>query len=197
MDTSGYMNAVVEQTKTFADWVHGRDAAAPVPTTPKWTLADLVDHVGSTQRVVAMLVGERMTEPSRAFASNVPGPTDSAQWRAWLTESAAEAKQAFESVADDTPVWDPSGGRRRRAVLVTSAVRRGLRASRGRGCGARHTVRVGAGACRCGHRGLAGHDDFARLLGEQAGLRRCDARQRLLRWNCTAIGHCSTTGSNT
>lgn len=110
MDTSAYLKAVVEQTSTFADWVHGRDVAAPVPTCPKWTLADLVDHVGATQRMVAMLVGERMTEPSRAFASYVPAPTDSAQWRAWLTDAAAEAKQAFESVADDTPVWDPSGG---------------------------------------------------------------------------------------
>jgi hypothetical protein len=57
-----------------------------------------------------MLVGERMTEPSRAFAGYVPGPTDSARRRAWLGDGAAEAKQAFESVADDTPVWDPSSG---------------------------------------------------------------------------------------
>jgi uncharacterized protein (TIGR03083 family) len=91
MDTSAYVKAVVEQTGTFADWVRGKDASTPVPTCPKWTLADLVDHVGATQRVVAMLVGERMTEPSRAFAGYVPGP------------------RAFESVADDTPVWDPSG----------------------------------------------------------------------------------------
>jgi uncharacterized protein (TIGR03083 family) len=109
MDKSAYVNAAVEQTSTFADWVHGRDATAPVPTCPKWTLADLVDHVGSTQRLVAMLVGERMTDPSKAFAGYVPGPTDSAQWRDWLTEGAAEAKRAFDSVDDDTPVWDPSG----------------------------------------------------------------------------------------
>ncbi len=110
MDTSAYLNTVVEQTNTFADWVHDRDASAPVPTCPKWTLADLVDHVGATQRMVAMLVGERMTEPSSAYARYVPAPTDSAQWRAWLTDGVAEAKQAFDSVADDTPVWDPSGG---------------------------------------------------------------------------------------
>jgi uncharacterized protein (TIGR03083 family) len=109
MDTSAYVNAVVEQTNTLADWVDGRDATTPVPTCPKWTLADLVDHVGGTQRMVAMLVGDRMTEPSKAFAGYVPAPTDSAQWRAWLTGTAAEAKQAFESIADDTPVWDPSG----------------------------------------------------------------------------------------
>ncbi len=109
MDTSAYLEAVVEQTNTLADWVHGKDAAAAVPTCPKWTLADLVDHVGSTQRMVTMLVGERMMEPSAAFARYVPGPSDSGEWRAWLTEGAAEAKRAFESVADDTPVWDPSG----------------------------------------------------------------------------------------
>jgi uncharacterized protein (TIGR03083 family) len=110
MDTSAYVSAAVGQTSTFADWVHGRDAGTPVPTCPNWTLADLVDHVGATQRMVAMLVGERMTEPSKAFAGYAPAPTDSTQWRAWLTDGAAEAKQAFASVADDTPVWDPSGG---------------------------------------------------------------------------------------
>jgi uncharacterized protein (TIGR03083 family) len=110
MDTSEYVKVVVEQTNTFADWVNGKDAATPVPTCPKWTLADLVNHVGGTQREMAMLVRERMSEPSRAFASYVPGPTDSTQWRAWLTEGATEVKQAFDSVADDTPVWDPYGG---------------------------------------------------------------------------------------
>ncbi|MEV5966490.1 maleylpyruvate isomerase family mycothiol-dependent enzyme [Kribbella sp. NPDC051952] len=109
MDTSAYLNAVVEQTNTFADWVDGKDASAPVPTCPKWTLLDLVDHVGATQRMVTMLVGERMTDPSQAFARQAKGPTDSAEWRAWLIAGAAEAKQAFESVSEDTPVWDPSG----------------------------------------------------------------------------------------
>lgn len=110
MNTSAYSATVVEQTSIFADWVDGRDATTPVPTCPKWTLADLVDHVGATQRMVAMLVGERMTEPSKAFAGYVPAPADPAQWRAWLTGTAAEAGQAFASVTDDTPVWDPSGG---------------------------------------------------------------------------------------
>jgi uncharacterized protein (TIGR03083 family) len=110
MDTSAYVKAVVEQTSTLADRVHDRDAAIPVPTCPEWTLADLVDHVGATQRMVAMLVGAQLTEPSRAYAAYVPGPTDSSQWRAWLNEGAAKARQAFASVTDDTPVWDPSGG---------------------------------------------------------------------------------------
>ncbi|GIF49967.1 uncharacterized protein (TIGR03083 family) [Asanoa ferruginea] len=110
METSAYLNGVVEQTSTFAGWVDGADAKAPVPTCPQWTLADLVDHVGSTQRMVAMLVSERMSDPGEAFARYVPAPSDPTRWAAWLTDGASEAKQAFESAADDTPVWDPSGG---------------------------------------------------------------------------------------
>ena len=109
MDTSAYVTAVVEQTSAVVELVHGASASAPVPTCPKWTLADLVDHVGGTQRMVAMLVGERMTEPSGAYARYVPGPADPGQWRAWLTDGADKVVQAFASVADDTPVWDPSG----------------------------------------------------------------------------------------
>jgi uncharacterized protein (TIGR03083 family) len=110
MDTSAYVTAVVEQTRALADLVHGADASAQVPTCPEWTLADLVDHVGATQRMVVMLVGERMTEPSSAFARQVSAPADPGQWRAWLTDGADEAVRAFASAADDTPVWDPSGG---------------------------------------------------------------------------------------
>jgi uncharacterized protein (TIGR03083 family) len=109
MDTSAYLDAVVEQTDTFAEWVDGKDATTPVPTCPEWTLTDLVDHVGATQRMVAMLVGERLDEPSKAFADYVPAPADSSQWGAWLADGAASAKRAFASATDDTPVWDPSG----------------------------------------------------------------------------------------
>jgi uncharacterized protein (TIGR03083 family) len=109
MDTSAYLTAVVEQTAILADWAHGADATAPVPTCPRWALADLVDHVGATQRMVAMLVRERLTEPSSAFARQASAPADPAEWRTWLTEGAAEAGRAFASVTDETPVWDPSG----------------------------------------------------------------------------------------
>ncbi|MFG1622353.1 maleylpyruvate isomerase family mycothiol-dependent enzyme [Kribbella sp. NPDC049227] len=109
MDASGYLRSVVEQTGTFAEWVDGGDAAMPVPTCPKWTLADLVDHVGATHRMVAMLVGEQLTEPSRAFAAYARAPADSARWGAWMVEGAAAAQRAVESVGADAPVWDPSG----------------------------------------------------------------------------------------
>lgn len=110
METSTYLTAVVEQTGTFAEWVNGKQPNTAVPTCPKWTLADLVNHVGGTQREMALLVSERMTDPTKAFASYEPGPTDPALWGEWLNESATQAKLAFETVTDDTPVWDPSGG---------------------------------------------------------------------------------------
>ncbi|MEV0801022.1 maleylpyruvate isomerase family mycothiol-dependent enzyme [Kribbella sp. NPDC050281] len=109
MDASAYLTSVVEQTATFAEWVDGRDAAIPVPTCPKWTLADLVDHVGATHRMVAMLVGEQLAEPSRAFAAYVPAPADSGRWGTWMVEGAAAAQRAVASVDGDAAVWDPSG----------------------------------------------------------------------------------------
>lgn len=109
MDTSAFMNAVSDQSRIFADWIDGQDPATPVPTCPDWKLADLVDHVGAVQRMVIMLVGEQMVDPTDAFTRQATAPTDPADWPAWLTEGAAEARQAFAGVSDDTPVWDPSG----------------------------------------------------------------------------------------
>ncbi|MFC4857028.1 maleylpyruvate isomerase family mycothiol-dependent enzyme [Actinophytocola glycyrrhizae] len=109
MDTSAHLESFAVQTKTFADWVHDKDPETPVPTCPRWTLADLVSHVGGTQRMVATLVGQRLTDPSAAFAATDTGPADPARWRAWLTETETAATEAFDSVTDDTPVWDPSG----------------------------------------------------------------------------------------
>lgn len=109
MDTPAFLNAVIDQTDTLAQWVDDEDPTLPVPTCPEWNLGDLVDHVGATQLMVTVLVGERLTDPSRAFEAYSPAPTDPAQWREWLTDRAAEATQAFADVDDSTPVWDPSG----------------------------------------------------------------------------------------
>ena len=109
MHTTAYLSAVAEQTATFAEWVEGRDPATPVPTCPEWNLADLVDHVGATQRMVAMLVGERLADPTTAFERQAAAPTSSDEWGTWMTEGLALARDAFSDVDDLTPVWDPSG----------------------------------------------------------------------------------------
>jgi uncharacterized protein (TIGR03083 family) len=109
LDTSAFVESVVAQAKTFAEWVHGKDPATPVPTCPDWNLADLVSHVGGTQRMVATLVGQRLTDPSPAFEHMDTGPTHPTRWRDWLIETATAAAHAFDSVTDNTPVWEPSG----------------------------------------------------------------------------------------
>ena len=109
MNTPAYLAAVADQTEIFADWVDGQDPSAPVPTCPAWTLADLVDHVGATQRMVAMLVGERLMDPTTAFERQASVPDSSDDWGAWMTQGLALARDAFSDVDDTTPVWDPSG----------------------------------------------------------------------------------------
>ena len=109
MHTETYLDPVVEQTGILAEWVHAREPETPVPTAPKWTLADLVEHVGATQRMVRLLVAGRLTDPGAAFADQEPAPADPAAWRDWLNANAVAARDAFAPVADTTPVWDPSG----------------------------------------------------------------------------------------
>ncbi len=84
MDTPAYLNAVVGQTNTLAQWAADNDPTTPVPTCPEWNLGDLVDHIGATQLMVAVLVGERLTDPSSAFEAYSPAPSDSALWHDWL-----------------------------------------------------------------------------------------------------------------
>jgi uncharacterized protein (TIGR03083 family) len=110
LDTSTYLESVAVQTRTFAEWVHDQDPATRVPTCPRWSLAELVSHVGGTQRMVATLVGQRLTDPGAAFTDMDTGPVEPARWREWLTETLAAATEAFDSATDSTPVWDPSGG---------------------------------------------------------------------------------------
>jgi uncharacterized protein (TIGR03083 family) len=109
LDTAEQLASVAEQTKTFADRVHGQDPSTPVPTCPEWTLAELVGHVGATQRMVAILVGGRLTDPTAAFTDMDTGPADPAAWRDWLADTSAAALEAYRGVTDSTPVWDPSG----------------------------------------------------------------------------------------
>ena len=109
LDTSTYLDSVAAQTKIFADWVHGKDPETPVATTPDWNLGELVSHVGQTQRMVATLVGKKLTDPSEAFENLDNGPANPEKWRDWLTDTSTGVAEAFGSVSDKTPVWDPTG----------------------------------------------------------------------------------------
>ncbi|MVA76740.1 maleylpyruvate isomerase family mycothiol-dependent enzyme [Auraticoccus sp. F435] len=105
------LDSAVDQTREVARWVEGADPGAPVPTCPEWTLADLVGHIGSTQRWVDRLVVEKVADPAAAFSLGwEEAPADASQWPAWLVEGADRTRASFAAATGGADVFDPSGG---------------------------------------------------------------------------------------
>ncbi len=110
MDTK-LLESTVNQTRELVEWIGDAEPATPIQTCPEWTLTDLVDHVGSTQRWVSRLVGEGISDPATAFSIGwESAPTEPSAWGSWLLDGARGVEETFAGATDDRVVWDPSGG---------------------------------------------------------------------------------------
>jgi uncharacterized protein (TIGR03083 family) len=83
-----------------------------VPTTPGWTITDLVEHVGQAQHWVAELIERRITDPTRLPAEFAVLPTDPGEWQAWLAASAQRVASSCAGDALDAPVFNAAGDER-------------------------------------------------------------------------------------
>src|SRR5947209_11736166 len=79
--------ALVEHTRRLAESAAAAGPDAPVPTTPGWTITQLVEHVGQTQHWVAEIIERRITDPTQLPAQMAVLSTDPREWQAWLSES--------------------------------------------------------------------------------------------------------------
>ncbi len=105
--------AIVEHTRRLAESAAAAGPDAVVPTTPEWTITELVEHVGQTQHWVAEIIERRITDPAQLPAEFAVLPTDPREWQAWLSESAQRIASACSDDALDAPVFNPA---QRRAV---------------------------------------------------------------------------------
>lgn len=104
--------AIVEHTRHLAEAAVAGGPGAAVPTTPEWTVAELVEHVGQTQHWVAEIIERRITDPTQLPTEYAVLPTDPGQWRAWLTESAQRVASACSDDALVAPVFNAAGDER-------------------------------------------------------------------------------------
>src|SRR5262245_3142627 len=58
-------HAIVEHTRRLAESAAAAGPDAAVPTTPEWTITDLVAHVGQTHHWVAEIIEQRITDPTQ------------------------------------------------------------------------------------------------------------------------------------
>jgi uncharacterized protein (TIGR03083 family) len=130
--------AIVEYTRRLAESAATAGPDAPVPTTPKWTVTNLVEHVGQTQHWVAEIIERRITDPTQLPTELVALPADPTEWQAWLSESAQRVADACSDDAIDAPVFNAAGDERSgtefwMTSMVNEAVVHGFDASNAAG----------------------------------------------------------------
>lgn len=115
--------AIVEYTRRLAESAAAAGPDAAVPTTPGWTVTDLVEHVGQTQHWVAEIIERRITDPTQLPTEMAVLPTDPGEWPAWLSESARRVASACSDDALDAPVFNAAAdGRTGTQFWLTSSV---------------------------------------------------------------------------
>jgi uncharacterized protein (TIGR03083 family) len=114
--------AIVEHTRRLAESAAAAGPGAAVPTTPGWTVADLVEHVGQTQNWVAEIIERRIADPTQLPTEMAVLPTDPGEWPAWLSTSAQRVASAFSDDAFDAPVFNAAGDERSGARFWLSSV---------------------------------------------------------------------------
>src|SRR3954454_24814905 len=73
--------AIVEHTRRLAESAAAAGPDAAVPTTPGWTITDLVEHVSQTQHWVAEIIERRITDPAQLPTEMAVLPTDPGEWQ--------------------------------------------------------------------------------------------------------------------
>ena len=119
-----FCDEVVVQTDLLRGVVAGADLSVTVPTTPDWTLAQLLRHVGGNLRSVetAVRTGTAVTEPERQVPDHGgPAGDDPAALDAWLAEAAAGFAETLAKAGPDAQaqVWQvrwPAAAWARRAA---------------------------------------------------------------------------------
>jgi uncharacterized protein (TIGR03083 family) len=101
---------VVTQTGLLRKLVAGADLSVTVPTTPDWTLAQLLRHIGGNLRAAetAVRTGTAVTEPERQIPDHGGPPGDDpAALDAWLAEAAARFAETLRAAGPDTEaqIW--------------------------------------------------------------------------------------------
>ncbi len=117
-----YLAHLRSDSDRFARALAACDPAAPVPSCPDWTAADLLWHLGEVQLFWGTIVAERLDDPDAADAAKPPRPDDYGELLEFYRRASATLGDALEATPPSTAVWtwfdaDQSAGfvRRRQA----------------------------------------------------------------------------------
>ncbi len=105
MDHLEYCDRLGVAVDDFATALDGADLTITVPTCPKWTVADLVVHLGQIHRWAEALVRE--LAPERIKTGRHATPDDDLV--AWLREGGDALVATLRAADPDAPMWSWAG----------------------------------------------------------------------------------------
>jgi uncharacterized protein (TIGR03083 family) len=104
-DLQTYCDLVEAEIEHLARVIESADWAAPVPTCPDWTTADLVEHVGGVHRWAGHQVQMLAQERVRPDQIDLAIPADHVVLPAWLSEGKERLLTALRNGKPDAPMW--------------------------------------------------------------------------------------------
>jgi uncharacterized protein (TIGR03083 family) len=106
LDHDRYHAELQAETARFAEAVHDADPAAPVPTCPEWTLAQLTAHVGFGHRWAAVIVERRAATPvPHEQVDDLRVSAGAEDRSSWLLAGARRLSHAVREAGPQAGVW--------------------------------------------------------------------------------------------
>lgn len=97
--------SVRDESARFAAALAGVDPAAPVPSCPDWTAADLVWHLAEVQLFWGVIVRDRLSSPAPSRAAKPPRPAAHDELLELGRSTSAGMVDALAGAADEEHVW--------------------------------------------------------------------------------------------
>jgi hypothetical protein len=94
-----------DEIARLATAVDGAEPATPVPTCGRWTMADLVQHIGHIHRWAAAMVADLSPTRHSRKKADLPLPADPATWPAWLAEAQTTLVPVLRAADPDARMW--------------------------------------------------------------------------------------------
>jgi uncharacterized protein (TIGR03083 family) len=107
MEVAEHIDQIRRQGALLAEAARGTDLDTPIPTTPEWSMRDLVRHVGDVHRWAAAHVAEERLKPiGRDELIEVAGALpDDAGLIDWFRDGHARLVQTLQDADPDVRCW--------------------------------------------------------------------------------------------
>jgi uncharacterized protein (TIGR03083 family) len=103
--TTDFLAHLRADSERFAQVLAATDPAAPVPTCPDWSAADLLWHLGEVQLFWGSIVAQELRDPDDAEQAKPDRPTEHDALLAFFLTASGTLIDALAATPDETAVW--------------------------------------------------------------------------------------------